>query len=636
MAAKKTKSGTNIEFIGGVNRDRIGGNCSIIEHTDEKGEVTRVMFDLGAMFAPYESGFDMALPNVEDYFNRINPETLEVIPARKPVSALFFTHAHEDHIGALIDYVKMGYELPPIYASRYTRAFIRLAFKQEGIEMPAIETIRPQQDIRIGKNVVVEPFIVSHSVVGSMGFHTLTFVNDEPYAGIINNGDFFTQENMPIGESFSFEGYQDLLKRKLVTHVLLDSTSTCPNGSERIGFSKAVENTLSVINNHRDRNIIVSPVISRSLQNIAIDIEIARRLGTKICLEGKWLVLAQQAMMLSGYKDFEDVLYQGKLDRYLRDKSIKTKYIVCTGAFAQGLKEYEFNQSDTSNIPMAAATKMALDLHKDLHINKDILVLARQRIIEEINGEQVAKMLQLFAAQGAVVVMSPSERQVGNIETVQMQDTGHITAKEMGQLMDVIREKAPEAFIIPIHGNPEQTKDTANIAIEHGLQTHITGNLQTLGLSKGKTSFQEQEGIFTWIGVKNVYYNPLNPDPTIPYEGIKEYWRINDWYMPIEKIGEAANVCVWRPGDKGYPRTRIFEKGTGGALFLPPKDIEDALLLPPRNKGLSKKERNCLKRGLDPEKVRVEKNNRRERRKTNRYLHSLTRRGGRKGGKDDR
>ena len=43
MAKNSTKIGTNLKFIGGVNKDRIGGNCSIIEHTDETGNTTRVM-----------------------------------------------------------------------------------------------------------------------------------------------------------------------------------------------------------------------------------------------------------------------------------------------------------------------------------------------------------------------------------------------------------------------------------------------------------------------------------------------------------------------------------------------------------------------------------------------------------------
>ncbi len=587
MAKKSVKSGTKLKFIGGVNRDRIGGNCSIIEHTDEKGETTRVMFDLGTMFTPYESGFNSALPDVTEYFSRFDDETDTLIPATKPVSALFLTHAHEDHIGAMIDYTKMGYRLPPIKASRFTRALVRLAFKQEGLEPPAIDTVKPEDNIKIGDNMVVEPFTVSHSVIGAMGYHTLTFLKDKPCAGIINNGDFLTEENMPVGESFSTEKYQDLLKRKPTTHIELDSTSTRPHGKERIGFEQAVVNTYDVIRANPDRNIIISPVISRSVQNIAIDIETARRLHTKICLDGKWLSLVHQAMTLSGNDDFDDVIYKGKLDKYLTDKRVQLKYIVNTGAFAQGMEEYEQNRSDTSNIPMASATKMALDLHKDLRVNSNVLVIARQRIIDEINGKTGPKMLQLLASKGAKVVMTPSGRKIGNFAEVQMQDSGHVNAQAMGELMECIHKQAPKAVIIPIHGNPQQCQDTADIASQHHLATHLASNTEELGLSKGKTTEIKVAEPTVWVGVKKVYYNPLQPEADVPYEGKTEYWYIDEYYTPLRKIGEKNNVIIHRPGDKDY---RVSD----GQMF--DDKYEDAVLHEPMNnrrkpKTFSKKEK---------------------------------------------
>ena len=116
MTKSAADIGTKLKFIGGVNRDRIGGNCSIIEHTDEEGGVTRVMFDLGTMFTPYESDFSAALPDVQEYFAR-RDENGNVTPPLKPVQALFLTHAHEDHIGA-IAYLWRDL-LCPIYATPF-------------------------------------------------------------------------------------------------------------------------------------------------------------------------------------------------------------------------------------------------------------------------------------------------------------------------------------------------------------------------------------------------------------------------------------------------------------------------------------------------------------------------------------
>ena len=134
-----TKAQTVLRFIGGVNKDRIGGNCSVVEHTDEQGQTSRVMFDLGSMFTPFESGFVAAYPNVDEYFDRLDPKTGEFYKALKPIDALYITHAHEDHIGALVNYVKMGYILPPLKASGFTRNFIRLAFKRRVCRFPKLK-----------------------------------------------------------------------------------------------------------------------------------------------------------------------------------------------------------------------------------------------------------------------------------------------------------------------------------------------------------------------------------------------------------------------------------------------------------------------------------------------------------------
>lgn len=560
MAKSKAKSEpkTLLTFIGGVNKDGIGGNCSVIEHTDETGHTERLMFDLGCKFTPLESGFVAAYPNVDEYFDREDPQTGEVRKASKPVSTLFMTHAHEDHIGALVNYVKMGYRLPPIKAGGFTRDFIRMAFHAEGLASPQIDKIKAGDNISVGDNVVVEAVDVSHSVVDSLGYHTLTFVNDERFSAIMNNGDFLTEEEMPVGKAFNKKQYFDVFNRKKATStaVLLDSTSTNPESKERIGFETAVENTVKAVRENPDRNVIVSPVIARSIQNIAIDIEAARRLGTKVFLEGKWLRTVKEAMSLSGYSDFDDVVYKGTLQSYMADKTISKKYIVCTGAFAQGLAEYEQNVglNDTSAIPMAAATKLALDIHPVLKIDKNYLILARQRIIDEINGQTGPKMLQLMAKQGAKVVMTPCGRQIADFEQVPMQDSGHVNANALRAFMKALKQVIPDVVAVPIHGNPEQCENTREIMDSIGVKSVISSNHHSLSIGGGKVSpVKDKNATQTWYAVKLVLPTPYD-ERYIPTEGIIEYWEVNDKYEPIRKICEVANVRKITPTEKGYTK----------------------------------------------------------------------------------
>lgn len=553
MVKKSSKTASFLEIIGGVNIDKIGGNSSIIEHVDETGKTTRIMTDLGRMFPPYTTDFEMALPDVMEYFDRLDPQTDEYTKALKPVDALFITHAHEDHIGALIDYTKMGYKLPPIYGSRYTCNRIRVAFNNEGMPSPSTMThVKHREEIKIGDHMTVEAQTVSHSIIGAMGYMTQIKEDNKPEINLINNGDFFVEEDMPIGDSYSREDFIDLIKRKSPTYFLVDSTSISSTSKKRIGFKQALANRIEVIERNPDCNVIVSPVISNSNPNISLDADAARHLGTKICLDGKGLTLMYKAMQMSGYKDFDDVIYKGKIGKYMTDKNIKKKYIVNTGGLSQGLREYKNNQALGQIIPLSSAVKMALGLHSDVTVNKDMLLMACQGIINDINGDTGPEMLQLFASQGAKVVMTPRDKKVANFEEVQMQDTGHILPDELFEVLSDIKQYAPNCRIIPIHGNRDQCAAVEALALKAGLKTHITENTDYINLETDRDQPAKKKQVFNWIGIKALYRDPLHPDDSIPPQGKREYWRIDEYFQELEKIGEADNVRVYNYGDKDY------------------------------------------------------------------------------------
>ena len=527
MGQSKHTLRTRAYFIGGVNSDRIGGNCQVIEHIDEKGEVTRVMFDLGSLFTPYATGFTEALPNVDEYFDRIDLKTGDLHKATKPVSALFLTHAHQDHIGAIATYMQMGYQIPTIYTSEFTRSFMFELLKGYHLKSPQMKSVKVGEISKISPSFQVEAFDVSHSVIGSMGFCTLTKENGKPYATLVNNGDFLTATDMPLGDVFDIEAYLKMLKRNQSPHMvmMIDSTSTNPNGSERIGFEQAVQNLIDVIKKNPDRTLIVSPVLSRSIQNIAIDIEAARRLGIKIYLAGPSLQTVYKAMKNAGFHDFDDVISEKTdLAAYLKQPGLK--YIVGSGAFAQGLEEYDENRE---TMMLSFAVQLALDRHPILKLTSPewkgkVLFLERQRIIDEINGQTGPKMLQLLAAQGVKVVMAPWHKKIADFEQVQMQDSGHINDEDLEKFMSEISK---DIAIIPIHGSPKQCQETAELAQKMGFKTALVLDQDVYEVGEGAVQ-DEQKGELTWYGVKQIW--PSEERPNVPLDGIKEIHLVDEEY----------------------------------------------------------------------------------------------------------
>ena len=542
----KDKSKTILTFIGGVNKDRIGGNCYVLEHTDAKGQTTRIMFDLGSVLTPYETGFIAAYPNLDDYFDRIDPETKQLVKARKPVSALFLTHKHDDHNGALINYAKMGYILPQIYTGNSTRNFIRLWNNMEGVTLASEpKTLKGGEIVSFGDDLQIEAFNVSHSTSDALGFHTLIKKDGKSEIAIVNNGDFKTDEDMPIGPSFNKDSYLEMLTRKAAakTIFLMDSTSTKFDEMDNIGFEKNVENIVQTIE-QSECSTIISPVIARSDQNMALDFAAAKAVGAKVFLDGFALPPVINADRLSGYDYFDDVLYHGKIEAFLADKSIKKKYIVCTGALCQGLEEYMENRgiSETSPIALSSAVKIALGLHPTIRADKNTLLLARQRIIDPINGKSGPKMLHLYAKQGAKVAITPCGRNIGNFKQIQMQDSGHAKPKQLVSLMEDVKEVLPDFTVLAVHGSPDQLEATKNLLEPLDIETYTPSNLDSFELSAdGIKGIESNKQPLTWLAMKMVMPNPFK-DEGIPLEGLKEIWRVNENYEPIEKVAEIENV----------------------------------------------------------------------------------------------
>lgn len=560
------KNGTKINFLGGNNEERIGGNSFIVEH-DENGKNVRVMVDLGALFPPEWTELDAIVPDVRSYFDNRENE------AQKPIDAIFISHCHEDHIGGLVHLARAGFKFPPIYTSRFTKELLHIAFKEGGVaaeNWPQINEIEEGQTVKVAENFEVSPFNVSHSTVGAMGFYMKTSLNGELNAGIIDPGDYRLGDSL-IGPGFDAEKFARFLQDKPVTHVLLDSTSTDNTDEYLVDFENAVANTVEQLQKHENKQVI-SAVISRSLQNMAIDLEAAKKTGRKVFIDGYWAKLAFKAMQKSGIRDYDDVVFssddlknanaQSYLDKYPREK----RYIIPSGAFAEskkGKKSGLYKMSEQQKVSVNAKGKVSgkgETGHPDFTVDNQTLVLARQRCIESINGKQVRAMYQRLAALGAIVIENKSSNNTGKFETALMQRTGHAVRSETIAFIKMILQNRArqelKVHFVPIHGDRKQLNNTAKVAIEAGgmpsicyntdeIEVGINGTKKIEGMPLGKQRFiAVTENDISGCGKYKVYdYSLVDKDYTV----VKNLYQVHEenavsdrGRMHEEKIREKA------------------------------------------------------------------------------------------------
>ena len=81
--------------------------------------------------------------------------------------------------------------------------------------------------------------------------------------------------------------------------------------------------------------------------------------------------------------------------------------------------------------------------------------------------------------------------------------------------------------------------------LKNGGKVSLAENLEVMKVGR-KLAVNEAQPYrpVTWIAVKNIFQNPLKPNPNIPAEGLTEFWRIDYFYMPIEKICEVVNQPI--------------------------------------------------------------------------------------------
>ena len=286
----KTNHGTKVEFLGGNNEHRIGASSILLEHSEKNKPTARILIDNGAMFPPDWVGYDSAIPDMRDYFD--NPYG----SASKPVDAMFITHCHEDHIGGLVFLAAAKFKLPKIYTSEFTANFIKQQMKNNNVPeefIPEIEVVRQGERVDIGNNMQVSPFNISHSTASALGFHVGTTIDGKDNAGLVFTGDYHL-DKVPFGQGFDEDLYKKFISDKFISHIFIDSTSASAdlvdeNGERQIpDFNQAVENTLREVQKHKDKQIF-SPVIARSVQNLAIDIRVAALTGRTVLIGSRGL-----------------------------------------------------------------------------------------------------------------------------------------------------------------------------------------------------------------------------------------------------------------------------------------------------------------------------------------------------------
>ena len=391
--------------LGGV--EEIGKNMTAIEYGDEI-----IVIDAGFQFSEVETpGIDYILPDVTYLRER-----------KDKIKALFITHGHFDHIGA-IPYIMADIGNPPIYC----RQFGALLIQKRQTEFPDtpplnIRVIRGDERMQIGTNFVISTFSISHAIPDSMGL-----VIDTPVGSIAFIEDVRVDHIDGVATKSEIDHYKEFKDKNMLLFTL-DSTSI-----EKPGFStpesKAVETIENIMKDVPGRLIIGT--FASQVERVIQIINAADKFNKKVVIDGRSMKTNLEIVKELKLLKHDNIVPIEEMSDYPPHKIV----VMATGA--QG-EEY------------SVFDRIANKSHKYITLNKTDTVLFSSSVIPG-NETAITRMKDnLYRQEAKIITYLDSP----------VHASGHGSRGELEWIHKQINYK----YFMPVHGYHYMLRIHAEIA----------------------------------------------------------------------------------------------------------------------------------------------------------------------------
>ena len=231
------------------------------------------------------------LPGV-DY---IIPDFTYLKKNESKIKAVFITHGHEDHIGA-IPFLLNYLNVPAIYAPNQAVGLIRKKLEDRNIHYKNLYIYNENTKVKF-KNFTVEFFRTTHSIPDSHGI-----VIHSPNGTIVTTGDF-KFDLTPIGPMADLHKMAEIGK-KGVTLLLSDSTNALNEGFSR--SESKVDETLSEIFLRHNGRIIIATFAS-NIYRLKHIVDTCKRNKRKIAIFGRSMENNIEISLKEGYIKHKEI-----------------------------------------------------------------------------------------------------------------------------------------------------------------------------------------------------------------------------------------------------------------------------------------------------------------------------------------
>lgn len=409
---KLVDGGLRIVALGGLTE--IGRNMTVFEYKSKL-----LIVDCGVLFPEdNQPGIDLILPDFSYIRDRLDD-----------VVAIFLTHGHEDHIGAVPYLLRERGDIA-IYGSALTLALITAKLKEHRITPLT-------REVKEGGTEDVGPFTLEFVAVNHSIPDALAVVINTDAGRVLATGDF-KMDQLPLDGRITDLRTFARLGEQGVDLFMVDSTN-----ADIPGFTPSEREIMPalnrVISSTRRRVIVAS--FSSHVHRVQQVIDIAAQHGRKVVFIGRSMVRNMKIAENMGYLHVPaDLVMDSKdLDQY--DDNV---VLICTGSQGE---------------PMAALSRMANGDHQIRVGEGDTVILASSLIPG--NENSVFRVINELTRFGAKVVHKAN---------AMVHVSGHAAAGELLYCYNIVKPK----YVLPIHGEWRHLKANAELAIQSGVPRQNT------------------------------------------------------------------------------------------------------------------------------------------------------------------
>ena len=417
--------------LGGIGE--IGMNLSIYGFGDERRRQWLIV-DCGVSFASEEQlpGVDLILPDIS-----------YLLEERRNILGLVLTHAHEDHMGALIDL------WPKLNVPLYATPFAATLFEARRQSEPGAPTI-PVNVVPLNGSIALGPFTVdfinvAHSIPESNALAIRTALGT-----VVHTGDWKIDLTPVVGAPTD-QAKLTALGDQGTLALIGDSTNAVRDG--RSPSEADVAKTLTELIRTAPARVAVTTFASH-VGRIRAVADAARLAEREVVVVGRAMERVVQVARETGYLDGVQDFRAAESYGYLPPDKVLA---LCTGSQGE---------------PRAALARIAQDEHPEVTLTRGDRVIFSARTIPG-NEKAVARVINGLVTQGVDVITDRDHL---------VHVSGH---PRRAELLDMINWVRPQ-ILIPAHGEALHLAEHAKLARNAGVpQVLVCRNGDLVKLAPG-------------------------------------------------------------------------------------------------------------------------------------------------------